>query len=188
MIAECLETWRDLNALVRVHRHFHILLNRRLYQLAISWMRVHVRTLAPPSALAVAVVSPCQARTQVIPRHDGCLTPLGWAILHGPPGTLKWFLHYGISPDARFLHWWGDMHGPPLLVCAVFHERPKLVRLLLRHGARVNDSDDRGWTPMRYCRELCGSRRGVDRSTILIPTLVATDTPTHRMLKRLRAW
>jgi len=80
------------------------------------------------------------------------------------------------------------MYGSPLLVCAVFHERERIVRLLLKSGARVNETDEMGWTPMRVCKELCGSRRGVERATITVPTTVGTETRTFRILRGRRAW
>ncbi|KAF8536867.1 hypothetical protein BDD12DRAFT_888878 [Trichophaea hybrida] len=183
-----------LNALIRSHRRFHLLLNQTLYRRGI--FSLHYYTPQPPAPnfckpLEISqstLYGPSPFLDPQIPGHDSCLSILGWAILHGPPGTLKWFLYYGLSVNTRFAHWWGDMYHVPLLIVAVFHEREKVVRLLLKSGARVNDTDERGWTAMRYCREVCGTRRGVERGYVMFPTMGCTETRVWRLLRGRRAW
>jgi ankyrin repeat protein len=43
---------------------------------------------------------------------------------------------------------WRDRGNNTLLHIAVFHRRPKIVRMLIDAGAKLDVQDDNGWTPL----------------------------------------
>ena len=76
-------------------------------------------------------------------------TPLRWAAIYGHLGVARLLVQKGADVNARDLR-----KGVAPLRCAVEH--PAMVKLLIESGAKVDATDDDGWTALLHaCAEGC---------------------------------
>ncbi|KAF8247100.1 hypothetical protein K440DRAFT_661589 [Wilcoxina mikolae CBS 423.85] len=151
LIADHLQTFHDLNSLALTTRYTHALLNRRLYQKAVTSLGNYVPIYR---AHSLPTTPPWPSNRHLSTIHNGFHSIAGWALLHGPISTLEKLVHYGLAVDARFVHWgWGDISGATLLMVAVLHKREEVIRWLLDMGASCDARDDVGWKAVHYVLE-----------------------------------
>lgn len=55
--------------------------------------------------------------------------------------------------DQRLLSPNEKVNGKPLLIHAIDHDKPEMVRLLVLRGARLDYVDDEGYNPKEYARK-----------------------------------
>lgn len=74
-------------------------------------------------------------------------TPLFSAVDEQSLETVQNILSHGGDPNER------NAVGTPVLCCAAHERSPEIVDFLIRAGARVNDADPYGGTPLMYARD-----------------------------------
>ena len=103
---------------------------------------------------------------------------LTWAVDYGQEGTVDSLLKYGVNPN--FVR--SELNTP--LHLAVSNENIDIARLLVSHGASINQKDWLGYTPLHYC---CTSKtqRGRELSTWLISLGAKVDIEAAVSLGRV---
>jgi hypothetical protein len=69
------------------------------------------------------------------------------SMFDGDLSPLANLLSAGMDPNSQLPGFCG---GHTLLMSAAYSNEPRLVELLLRHGADPNAADDKGWTPLMF--------------------------------------
>ena len=151
LITTFITTFKSLSALTRAHPYLVTILTPSLYNLALADIRSFLPFYRRPRQLHTLSHLPSLPITRI--HGSGYASIVGWALLHGPRTLLQRLLAPGgVSPNAVFVHWWGELRHVSLLSVAVMHVRIDAAETLLRAGARINALDGMGWTPLRWAR------------------------------------
>jgi ankyrin repeat protein len=149
LIADCLESERSINALVRTNRRLYLLLNSYLYRYnvvnakssALHWAAIHGQKRSAAESIA-------QGGGLESKEYRYGRTPLCQAAENGHTNFVNLLIEAGVELEHK------DSRGrtPLSWAAAIEHGHFTIAKLLVEAGAELEPKDDRGRTPLSWAK------------------------------------